>query len=559
MTVSPCFPGSPVSSPRTCLPLVVSALKTSALMFSRLLLLAALLMPAVTVRAQSTPQDTLTLAIDEAIQMALLNAYAIQNAKLDLEDGNTRVSQGIGSILPNISLVSGYTRNLETANPFIGSSAGSFFNTFGYIGWLSYNEVARTDDDPRTRVMTYTEYSTRVFQGMQDAGLTFEESDNPFAVANQFQNTITFSQTLVDLGKFRTIPGLQYLKRSLESALTRQEQLVVGQVREAFYRTLLLQHQSGVAAQSVARTRRTLHETTRRVAQGVAPMAQRLSTEVQLANLETQWVQTRNEALTALDNLKFLLAIPVDQPVRLSGTLEADVSTSYLTVSAASAFEQAVNLRPDLQQVEAMRELTKMNLGVEQRSRFPTLNAVANAGYIGAVPASRTFGIADADNPFRFTKMTNDFFSDAYWDYSVSVGLSLRWTLFEGFSRRARIQQLKIQLNRAEMQVRSTTESIRLEVAVALRNLESARSQIVSQEKNTANAELNYRFAQARLSEGVGTPLEERDASAQLDQSRINYLQAIYNFMVAQSAFETASGIPLEKQSDFQLTHSAVR
>ncbi len=508
---------------------------------------------------EDVPLDFITLTLDEAIQIALLNSYAMQAARMDLEDANARVREGIGSVLPNVTASSGYTRNLRTANPFAGSNAGTLFNSFGFVGWLAYNEDARTDDDPSTGVLTFDEYSDRVDEGMMDAGLPVDMSDNPFAVASQFQNTISVSQTVVDLGTFRNVSGLKHLSGALQGALKRQQQVVVDEVRQAFYQTLLFQEQSLVAAQSVERTRQTTNEAARLVAQGVAPIVQRLSAEVQLANLETQLVQTRNQTLTALDNLKFILGIPVDQPVRLSGRLEADITTPYLTVSEASAFAQAEKMRPDLQQLEALRNLAKVSLGADQRRRLPTLNAVANFSYIGSVPSNRTFGEASEDDPFMFSRETNGYFSRSYWQPAISVGLNLQWSLFEGFARRARVQQLKIQLNRAELDILRTTQGIWLEVAAALRNLQSARSQISSQEKNVANAQLNYRFAKARLTEGVGTPLEERDASAQLDQSRINYLQAVYNFLIAQSTFEAAAGIPLADQSDFRFTSNVAR
>ncbi len=527
--------------------IVPMPLRLAPVVLSLLLLAAPLL-------AQNAHEDPITLTLEEAVQIALLNSYATQSARLDRDDATAQARISLGAVLPNVVATSGYTRNLKTANPFAGSSAGTLFSSFGYLGWLAYNEEARTDDDPATNTLTFTEYSDRVEQGMKDAGLSLIAEENPFAVANQFQNTISVSQTVFDASAFLNVSGFKYLARSLDSALDRQEQLTVDEVRRAFYQVLLFQQQSLVAAQSVERTRRTVEETARLVQQGVAPKAQRLSAEVQLANLETQLMQTQNLADSALDNLKLALGIPVMQRVRLSGSLEADISTPYLTVSEASAFDKARSMRPDLQQLEALRDIARVMLRASQGSRLPTLNAIASFSYIGAVPSNRTYGRASEDDPFVFTQETNRFFSQSYWQPAISVGFNLRWSLFEGMSRRGRIQQQKIQLDRAELDVLRTTQSIRVEVSAALRNLQAAQSQILSQEQNVASAELNYTYAKTRLAEGVGTPFEERDASAQLDQSRINYLQAVYDFLIAQSAFEAAAGIPLTGQSDFQLT-----
>ena len=54
----------------------------------------------------------------------------------------------------------------------------------------------------------------------------------------------------------------------------------------------------------------------RRVAQGVAPKFQRLSADVQLANLQSSLVDTENQAAASLDDFKFLLGIPVETHVR---------------------------------------------------------------------------------------------------------------------------------------------------------------------------------------------------------------------------------------------------
>ena len=102
------------------------------------------------------------------------------------------------------------------------------------------------------------------------------------------------------------------------------------------------------------------------------------------------------------------------------------------------------------------------------------------------------------------------------------------------------------------------SQGVRMEVAAAMRALATAREQMASQGRNVENAELNYTFASRRLAEGVATPLEERDASDQLDQSRINYLQAAHDYLVARSAYETAVGVPLEYQTDIRLTNARV-
>jgi outer membrane protein TolC len=79
----------------------------------------------------------------------------------------------------------------------------------------------------------------------------------------------------------------------------------------------------------------------------------------------------------------------------------------------------------------------------------------------------------------------------------------------------------------------------------ALRSLENARERLDAQGENVDLAQQNYRFAQRRVTVGVADQLELRDASDQLDEARLNYFQAVYDFLEARSRFESAVGVPV--------------
>ena len=70
-------------------------------------------------------------------------------------------------------------------------------------------------------------------------------------------------------------------------------------------------------------------------------------------------------------------------------------------------------------------------------------------------------------------------------------------------------------------------------------------------------AELSYEYASARLREGVASPLDEREASELLDQSRLSYLQAVFDYNVALSRLETATGAVEPIAKDHSLTVNA--
>ncbi|MDZ4699931.1 MAG: TolC family protein [Rhodothermales bacterium] len=501
-----------------------------------------------------SPREPITLTLEEALQIAYIQNYAMKDARLGVEEADAQVKEGYGQLYPQIEASSSYTRNLKSANPFSGSSAGNLFSSLGFIDWLAYNERSRTDEDPGTDPLTFDDFIDRQQEGIDRAGIILDAQDNPFAVPNQFQSGITITQKIFDFSAFIAVKGAsRYLTTGREYGLKRQEQVMIDEVRAAFYQALLAQESIEVARQSVGRTGATLSEISRQVTQGVTPKFQRLSMEVELANLETALLQTSNRAEQAFDQLKVVVGIPVDQPLHLVGQLAVDSIGEFQTISMEDAVGVAIDQRPDLDQLRESIKLQQLNARVTRSSYLPTLNAFANFSYVGNVPGNRTFLIADADDPFTFSQGSNSFFSSSYWNPAINVGFQLRWRLFDGFQSRYRAQQATIAADRLEVQFDQQLQGVRQEVALALRNLEAARMQIASQERNSERAALNYAYAGKRLEEGVATPLEVRNVSDQLDQSRLNHLQAIHDYLRARSAFETAVGMPLANSEELNL------
>ena len=502
-------------------------------------------------------EDVITLTLEEALQIAYINNYTLRDARLGVQEVQAQIRETRGQLFPQVDVSSSYTRNIEAANPFSGSSANSLFAGLGFLDWLAFNEQARTDNDMTTDPLSFIEFAARQQQGLDNAGIVVETSDNPFAVPNQFQAGVTVSQKLLDFSAFIAVSGAsQYAEASQTSALERQEQLLIDDVKGAFYQALLTVEQYNVSYQSVNRTRETVTELSRQVSQGVTPKFQRLTAEVELANLETATLQSESTMQTSLDQLKLILGIPVDQRIRLVGDLEAEDQGEFMTISVDDAVGMALQNRPDLAQLRNTIELQRINSRVTRTNYLPTLSAFANYSYIGNIPSNRTFILTDPNDPFSFSQQSNSFFSDAYWDQSFSVGLQLNWRLFDGFQNRQRAQQQRIQADRTEIQYEQQLQAIRQEVSVAMRNLDVARKQILTQERNVDRAQLNYTFAQKRLTEGVSSPLEERNASEQLDQSTLNYLQAVHDYLRAKSAFETAVGMPMARPEDFRFTQA---
>ena len=491
--------------------------------------------------------DEITITLEEALQIAMVNNHMLQRGLLDVDISESQIREAWGSVYPQLNASGSYTRNVLTPNPFAGSDAGGLFETLGAIDWLAFNENARTDGDPNTDPIPFDEFLDRQRQGFIDSGLTPPGMDdsNPFAVDNQFEFGLSLTQAIYNGAAFAAIRGAKQLREVNEKQVELDRQNVAKQIKDSFYSALLAKEQVDVLQSSVNRLEKTVEETKRSVEAGVLSRFDRISAEVELVNLETNLLEVENQAELAKKNLALQLGIPPKININLRGELVYNDGLNEGIYDTEYAYNLALQQRPDLNQTDSFIELIEVEGNIARSSYFPTINAFANAAYIGQVPSDRTSVMPVEGEDFQFTSQSRSFFDDSYWNPAVAVGIRLNWNIFNGFQTRMRVQQNQIERKQAELDRDFQKNAIYLEIDQAIKSLENALKRIQSQERNLEQAQVNYDFALTRLREGAGTPLQERQASSLLDQSRVNYLSAVYDYLIAVTEYEKAIGKPL--------------
>lgn len=483
------------------------------------------------------------VGLEEAVEIALERSYRIQQAKLTYKDAEALTDASYWQVWPTVDASAGYTRNLLVPNPFAGTGAGSLFDGFDALGWLAYNETARTVPDSGLTPITLQDYQDRQRAGQIAAGINPDANTNPFFVGNQFTAGVSVSQVLYNGAVFSGIKGSERFLETSEAQVDVEAQQVVAYTARVFYAALLAQEQTKILDKSVARSRDTVAETTKRVSQGVLPQFSQLSAEVELANKETELFRARNLATASMDILKMALGIPPAQALRLRGELSLEGAPGEV-LPADEALTRAMTQRPDLKQARLQVEVLEIQEDVTWAEYLPIVQAVASLTLLGSVPDDRTVVSQAGDDPFAYTTSKNSFFADPYWNPSASVGLTVTWNIFNGFRTSKNLERNQVSTSKARLTLQEMEDQVRIQVEQALRDLDTARQQIATQERNIERAELNYSHAEIRVREGVSTQLELREASQQLDQSRFAYRQAIHDYLVARVSYDVAIGEP---------------
>ena len=306
--------------------------------------------------------------------------------------------------------------------------------------------------------------------------------------------------------------GLQASQESVRLS----EQETVLEAKRAFYGYLLAKEFSAVAEEGLALAEKFRQNVQNLHAVGMASKFDLLRSEVQAANLRPQAIRARNSVEVAALGLKTVCGIELDTPVEVRGELV----TPPLDAEARDIVAEALEMRPELRQLDLQRRIAGESLKLARGSVLPTL---ALGGQYNVW--------SDALN---FRKGT--------WQNYYTISLSLSVPLFNGFDTQARIGQSKAAIRELEWTRKGLTNAIAFEVRQAALNLSQARETLVSQEKNVEQAREAVRIAELNYAEGLATNLDVSTAQVALSQARTNYSQALYDCVISQAQLEKAVG-----------------
>ena len=135
--------------------------------------------------------------------------------------------------------------------------------------------------------------------------------------------------------------------------------------------------------------------------------------------------------------------------------------------------------------------------------------------------------------PFNFTKAPR----------SVTATLSL--PIFDGFAREQRLQEAMASRSDARYMVRSKELALTADVTAAYLTLSTAEKTVALQEQNAAKAKQELKLVQDRYRIGATTFVDLTEARATYERAESDRITAVYDYLKAFAALESAVGHPL--------------
>lgn len=421
------------------------------------------------------------MSLEEAIAYALENSYDMDYADMDVRAASRRNKELTAIGLPQISGDVSFTNYLELPTTLIPQNAF----------------VPGAPEDEFEEVQFGTDYTATA--------------------------SLAASQLIFDGTYFLGLKAAKTYVRLNKHAEKQTENEMRKSITEAYGLAVLSQESHVILNDNYKSLEGLLRETERMYESGFREELDVDQLRLQLASLENSRRQAERNVSVTLNLLKFQMGMPVLNELILTSDLDELAETA----TVPEVLEKEVNLdsHTDILTNETNVELREINVRVERMAGAPKLNA----NFTTQQQAFR--------NDIDFFGSDSDWFPNTFW------GLQLQVPIFSGFQRHNKVQQAKIDVERAKSQLTQIRESIQMEVSTQKANYTSAMEVYNTEKESVELAEKINRVTRKKYEEGLASSFDLQQAETQMLDAQSSFLQSAHEVIKAKAALEKALDI----------------
>lgn len=329
---------------------------------------------------------------------------------------------------------------------------------------------------------------------------------------SNYSSDISLSQVITDFGQRERKIGIErenVTATGFEADNTKRN--IAYGVSEAYYGVLAAKRNVSVAEDTVRQFEEHLRQAQGFYEAGTAPRFDVTKAQVDLSNARLELIKARSSLEIAWKTLSNAMGF-ADTPFY---DIADDMDFKAYDITKQEALERAFKNRPDLKAQETGEVTAQKSLELAARGDSPTLSAYAAYNFEG-----------------------RDFPLDEGWNY----GLSLSVPVFDGHLVEYRTKEAAANLEEVKLATSSLRNDISLEIEEGYLSLIEYGESVEVSRLMVRQAEENLELALGRYQAGVGSPIEVTDATVALNDARKNYVQALYDYRMAEITLKSAMG-----------------
>jgi outer membrane protein TolC len=252
---------------------------------------------------------------------------------------------------------------------------------------------------------------------------------------------------------------------------------------------------------------------------GMIPVNDLLKAEVELANSEQNLIKAQNGAKLARASFNIVLSRPINTPVEVLDIKDYTIEP----IDFDRFYDQALQKRPEIRSVEINDQQIDQQIRLAKSKYYPEVSLTYNYTKSGDSPSvSGSSALLDSSG----------------WQAMAN----LSWNIWNWGSDHYSVRQKELNKEQLINTRRSIEDGIKLEIKIAVLNLEETEKRIPSAKKAVEQGEENLRVSNERYKAQVTTSTEVLDAQTLLTQARVNYYSALYDHSLAKAALLRALG-----------------
>lgn len=226
---------------------------------------------------------------------------------------------------------------------------------------------------------------------------------------------------------------------------------------------------------------------------------------VNLENMQTMLSNTEALHSQQLNMIKYTLELPLATDITLTDSVAMPLLVGL--PEEQTDFSNHVSIR----MLDKQRSMTLLN------------RKLINAGYLPSLAAFGQWGYQGMNNEFY------QYFDGGKWFSSTYVGLSLSIPIFDGFERRSKRRQARLETQEVDLTLENTKNLFEVSYRNALDNFHNNSMNVGRQKNNIALAEKIYSETVFKYKEGMASMSDLLQDESGLSSAQDNYITALYN------------------------------
>ncbi len=470
----------------------------------RSIILLLLILPGLAGLSTATAQQTDSLRIDlnRALEIALSENPTVKVADMEITKKQYAKKSAYGALLPQMDLIGQYQRAIKRQTVY-------FDEGFSFMGG---------DINPGD----YTDDELQILQVLQKVmGGDTESSGEGIQMGrfNSWSAGLNVSLPLVVPSLWKNIQMSEVdIQLSMEKARASRIDLV-NQVKKSFFSLLLAQDSHDVFRKTYETDSINLEDIRNRYNQGIVAEYDVITADVRLKSLIPSILQSENMMKIAELQLKMLMGIDSDMPLKVVGSLDDYEKSMFDAIIPA---DTSLMNNSDIRQFDLQTEQAQKAYELQKLQYAPSLVTSFNWTYMSQ------------NNDFKFNTYR--------WDPYSMLGFTLQIPLFSGGQRYHNVKQAQIQLWQLDEQRKDVERGLKLSIRNNYDLIHKNIEQVVATQSSVEQARKGHEITLKRYETGMGTIVDVNAAALAVLNAELQYRNAIYDYLSAKADLEKVLG-----------------